>query len=151
MRGLPILISLQALVSTISGVLISEMSFIGKMSIRFFFTEYTILKSWWKTALLLFSVQLVLILLLWFLYRLTNRRIAVITALILLLFGIAGIYLTYLDFSGTTHRLMKITFHSGIYVSWGAWLCTCVYFLLAPRQKESEKLNSGTLFDNNEV
>src|SRR5690606_3706810 len=99
-----------------------------------FFTEYAVLRSWWKTALLLFSVQLVLILLLWFIHRVTNRRITVITALILLLFGMAGIYLTYLDFSETAHRLMKVRFHSGAYLFWAGWLCSCLYFLFTPRR-----------------
>ncbi len=118
----------------ISGVLISEMSFIGRMGIRFFFTEYTVLRSWWKTALLLFVVQLVLILFLLFIRKVTNRRITVITALTLFLFGISGVYLTYLDFSGTAHRLMKASFHSGVYLFWVAWLCNCLYFLFLSRQ-----------------
>lgn len=134
MRGLLILISLQALASTISGVLISKMSFIGRIGIRFFFTEYTLLRSWWKTALLLFVVQLALILFLWFIRKVTNRRMTVITAFTLFLFGISGVYLTYLDFSGTAHRLMKASFHSGVYLFWAAWLCSCLYFLFIPRR-----------------
>ena len=61
MKNVTILGLVQALLSLISGILISKMSFIGKIGISTMYREYTIFKTWWKTALLLLVIQLILI------------------------------------------------------------------------------------------
>ncbi|GGC40926.1 hypothetical protein GCM10011386_36190 [Parapedobacter defluvii] len=136
MKGLSTLIAVQALLSTISGVLVSQMSFIGKVGISVLYNEYGIFKIWWKTAILLFAVQLILIAVLWLIKRLLGRRIALATFLLVLLFGLVGAYFTYLDFTTTSHRLMKETFHSGAYLFWGAWAVSCLYFMIVRRGKK---------------
>ena len=47
MKNVTILGLVQALLSLISGILISKMSFIGKIGISTMYREYTIFKTWW--------------------------------------------------------------------------------------------------------
>jgi len=135
MKGLSTLIAVQALLSTISGVLTSQMSFIGKVGISVLYREYGIFKIWWKTAILLFVLQLVLVFVLWLVKRLLGRKLAPVVILLFLLFGLTGAYFTYLDFTTTSHRLMKMNFHAGGYLFWGAWVLACIYFLVVPIKK----------------
>jgi len=135
MKGLSTLIAVQALLSTISGVLTSQMSFIGKVGISVLYREYGIFKIWWKTAILLFVLQLALVFVLWLVKRLLGRKLAPVVILLFLLFGLTGAYFTYLDFTTTSHRLMKMNFHAGGYLFWGAWVLACIYFLVVPIKK----------------
>ena len=135
MKGLSTLIAVQALLSTISGVLTSQMSFIGKVGISVLYREYGIFKIWWKTAILLFALQLALVFVLWLVKRLLGRKLAPVVILLFLLFGLTGAYFTYLDFTTTSHRLMKMNFHAGGYLFWGAWVLACIYFLVVPIKK----------------
>lgn len=134
MKGLGTLIAVQALLSTISGILMSQMSLIGKVGISVLYSEYGIFKIWWKTAILLFVIQLVLIFALWLIKRLLGRRLAVTATLLVLLFGLVGAYFTYVDFTTTSHRMLKETFHSGGYLFWGSWSLSCLYFMIVPRR-----------------
>lgn len=135
MKGLSTVIAIQALLSTIAGVLLSQMSFIGRVGISVMYREYGIFKIWWKTAVLLFAVQLVLTLVLWLVKKLLGRRLAQAALLLFLLFGLVGAYFTYLDFTTTNHRLMKVNFHAGVYLFWGTWILACVYFMAVPMKK----------------
>ena len=135
MKGLSTLVTLQAFLATISGVLLSQMSLVGKIGIHVMYREYSLFKTWWKAALLLFVVHLALLLVLWLVKRLLGRRLAFATLLLFLLFGLVGAYFTYLDFTTTTHRIMKANFHAGVYLFWGAWALTCVYFMVVPLRK----------------
>ena len=135
MKGLSTVIAIQALLSTISGVLLSQMSFIGKVGISVLYREYDIFKIWWKTAVLLFIIQLALLLVLWLVKRLLGRRLAFAAFLLFLLFGLVGAYFTYLDFTTTTHRVMKANFHAGVYLFWGTWTLVCIYFMAVPLKK----------------
>lgn len=134
MKGLSTVIAIQALLSTISGVLLSQMSFIGKVGISVLYREYGIFKIWWKTAVLLFAIQLALLLVLWLVKKLVGRRLALAVFSLFLLFGLAGAYFSYLDFTTTTHRVMKTNFHLGIYLFWGTWVLACIYFMVVPRR-----------------
>lgn len=140
MKGLPTIITLQALLSTISGVLLSQMSLVGKVGITMVYRDYGIFKIWWKTAILLFAIQLALVLVLWLVKRLLGRRLALATFLLFLLFGLVGAYFTYLDFTTTSHRLMKASFHSGVYLFWGAWTLSCLYFMMVPHKKRQRSV-----------
>ncbi|MGV3763023.1 hypothetical protein [Parapedobacter sp.] len=135
MKGISTLIAIQALLSTISGVLLSQMSFIGKVGISVMYREYGLFKIWWKTAILLFIIQLALLLVLWLVKRLLGRRLAFTAFLLFLLFGLVGAYFTYLDFTTTTHRVMKVNFHAGVYLFWGTWVLACIYFMAVPLKK----------------
>jgi len=135
MKGLSTLVAVQALLATISGVLVSQMSLAGKVGISILYNEYGVFKIWWKTAVVLFAAQLLLIFLLWLVKRLLGCRLALAAFFLILLFGLVGAYFTYLDFTTTPHRLMKESFHGGVYLFWGAWVLSCFYFMIVRRRK----------------
>ncbi|WP_313385084.1 hypothetical protein [Chishuiella sp.] len=120
-----------ALSSLISGILISKMSFVGKIGISIIHTEYILLKTWWKTALLFFIIQafLHIILSLWQ-FRNSETKARFILPTLFFALGILGLYYTYYDFTETSHRLLKISFHSGFYLFWATWLLNCVSFFV---------------------
>ena len=59
MKNLSILSLVQVVLSLLSAVLISKMSFVGRIGVSTFYSQYAIFKVWWKTAILLFIVQFV--------------------------------------------------------------------------------------------
>ncbi|MDO5607052.1 MAG: hypothetical protein Q4G08_01230 [Capnocytophaga sp.] len=143
MKNILILSLFQALISVVSGIFISQMSWIGRVGISLKFREYLILKTWWKTALLLLAVQLsVMVVLL--VFRKIHSRIGRVLALLLLVAGIAGVYFTYNDFTTTNHRLMRQNFHIGFYLFWVGWLITCIYFLFLRKNKSKARAIVGT-------
>ncbi|WP_313375365.1 hypothetical protein [Chishuiella sp.] len=120
-----------ALSSLISGILISKMSLLGKIGISIVHTEYTLLKFWWKTALLFFIIQtfLHIILSLWQ-YKNYNSKARFILPVFFFLLGILGLYYTHYDFTETSHRLLKVSFHAGFYLFWATWLLNCISFFV---------------------
>ena len=92
MKNVTILGLIQALLSLISGVLISKMSFIGKIGISTMYREYTIFKTWWKTALLLLVIQLVLIAVLQLFRTKVSVSFSRLLAFLLIVLGGIGAY-----------------------------------------------------------
>ena len=132
MKRIPYIALLQAVLAIISGFLISKMSWIGRVGVTWFMPQYSIFKSWWKTAIVLFLVQMLVLGIQWLVKRKAVRKTANLTALIFLLIGIIGLYFTYNDFQSTfTHKLMKEKFHLGFYIFWLGWIGTCLYFLVS--------------------
>lgn len=137
MKNKIILILVQALLSTISGIMIANMSFVGKVGIGLFYTQYHLFKIWWQTALLLFSIQVVLVLLLSLIQAYSKIFIAKTIALVVLLLSGWGGYLTYKDFTTTSHRYMSSSFHFGFYIFWTSVAATAVYFLVTKKKIRS--------------
>lgn len=125
--------------SLLSGIMISKMSFIGKVGITIIYNEYTILKSWWKTALLLFAIQAIIFVVLsaWKM-KTTKRLKQLLLPLIFLSIGIIGLIYTYYDFTETSHRLLKKTFHFGFYIFWLTWFGNCIFFMSKQKKKLEE-------------
>ncbi len=143
MKGLGILIVFQALLSTIAAVLISQMSWVGKLGIRFLYRDYTILSVWWQTAILAFSVQLVVVLVLWINRRLLPYWISFFVTLFVLLTGILGCYWTYLDLTTTSHKYLRGNFPAGVYLFWASWFVSCFFFIFAKRRKTPVQLSES--------
>ena len=55
------LIFLLAILSTVSGYLLSKASLVGRIGINLFYKEYKFLKVWWQGALVVFIVLLILL------------------------------------------------------------------------------------------
>ncbi len=122
--------------SLLSGIMISKMSLIGKIGITIIYNEYTILKSWWKTALLLFIIQVVIFIALSIWDANTVKRFKrLLLPLVFLFIGIIGFIYTYYDFTETSHRLLKKTFHIGFYIFWLTWFGNCLFFMTKKMQK----------------
>jgi len=60
-----LVILLLAIISIISGYLLSKVSWIGRIGINWFYSEYSIFKSWWKSSLLVFGIYIALYLVHW--------------------------------------------------------------------------------------
>lgn len=125
--------------SLLSGIMISKMSFIGKVGITIIYNEYTILKSWWKIALLLFAIQAIIFVVLSVWKMKTTKRLKqLLLPFIFLSIGIIGLIYTYYDFTETSHRLLKKTFHFGFYIFWLTWFGNCIFFMSKQKKKLEE-------------
>lgn len=134
-KKITFLILLQLLLSFASAMLFSKMSFIGKVSISLFYKEYAIFKTVWKTALAIFFIQLAVILLLALIKRFTPKWIYIPFILIAIAIGAIGAYYTFVDFTTTSHKHMKLYFHSGGYLFWFNWLISCIFILFIRKNK----------------
>ena len=137
MKNFSILTLIQAVMSLISAILISKMSFIGKIGVSTFYSQYAVFKTWWKTAILLFIVQFILLLFLQTFRSKVSVGFARALALLLAVVGAVGFYLSYVDFTTTSHKMMKFSFHFGFYLFWIAWLIIFVFFLFAMYQNKT--------------
>lgn len=151
MKNFSILTLIQAVMSLISAILISKMSFIGKIGVSTFYSQYAVFKTWWKTAILLFIVQFILLLFLQTFRSRVSSGFARALAVLLAVIGAVGFYLSYVDFTTTSHKMMKFSFHFGFYLFWIAWLITCGYFLLAKEAKQTPPPPRRSVIANCEV
>nr|WP_297306759.1 hypothetical protein [uncultured Flavobacterium sp.] len=124
------LILLQGIISLISGILLSKMSLVGKIGISIVYTEYSLLKTWWKAALVVFIVQLIIIAILYISKRFMLYKTFVIINLILIIIGLLGVFFTYIDFTTTSNKYMNSKFHTGGYLVWLGWFINCIYFFI---------------------
>lgn len=141
MKNRIIAILVLAFSSLLSGILISKMSFIGRVGITIIYNEYAILKSWWKTALLFFIIQAVLFAVFSIWQNKNSSKLKqFILPVIFLIIGFVGLYYTYHDFTQTSHRLLKASFHFGFYLFWMTWFANCIYFLIIKPGDEDKVL-----------
>lgn len=143
------LVICQAILCCIAAYLVSKISFIGKAGIALFYKEYRFLRSGWKVFLLFFIIQLVVILVMYFVKKRLPAKIAAYTATGLLVIAIAGLWATYHDFQNTfSHRLLKERFHLGFYLFWLGWIGSCVFFLVAKTHNNAESQMSDLKYGN---
>jgi len=133
-----------ALLSVICGYMLSGASWIGRVGISLFYREYEFLKVWWKGAIVVFVVLMVL----YALQSLVQKRARHTMAKTVHIFAIAaaliGLYLTYDDFRHTTsHRWMGERFHIGAYLFWIGWMVISIYLLLTKKNEKALKQNVG--------
>ena len=134
MKRSAIFISGIFLLSIISGVLLSKASSVGKAGMTLFYREYNFLKSWWKGAVLVFVVLMILYLVQGLLQKNKPVQKKRMVHLIAILLAVGGFYFTYLDFSETiSHRLLGTAFHTGAYLFWVGWIAISVFYLLGIR------------------
>lgn len=148
MKKLLNLILLQGIISLISGILLSKMSLVGKIGITVAYTEYAILKSWWKAALVVFAIQLIIMAILYVSKRFMLYKTFVIINLVLIIIGLLGVFFTYIDFTTTSHKYMNSKFHTGGYLVWLGWFINCIYFFIfsvkpKPVEATNTDLNQG--------
>ena len=105
----------------------------------------------WKTVLrrvLVMIPQLfilsILIFILDFVRNFSSKKKAQWINYIMVLVGIIGLFATYLDFTITSHRLMKNSFHSGFYLFWIGWFITCGWFIFTHQKHFSENREEFT-------
>ena len=145
MKSKTILILIQSSLSLISGILVSKMSFLGKVGISLIYREYSILKVWWQAAIMFFIIQLIVILILSLIKHFYNAKTASLVAIGLFILGLFGVYLTYIDFTETMHKMLKTSFHAGFYLFWIGFFVTCAYFMNFKPNKKTTNKNSDNI------
>ena len=136
------LISLLAVLSVISGYLMSKATWIGRVGITFFHKGYNLLKIWWQGSIAVFLILMIL----FYVHRFLQQRFPAITARLLhvfiLLLVAAGLYFTYDDFhTDITHRLLGRRFHYGFYLIWIGWMMVCLFFIFRKKEEHSTVTN----------
>lgn len=131
-----VMICLLSTLSLVSGFLLSKASLVGRTGINLFYKEYRFLKVWWQGATLVFVALSVL----FFVQGLVHEKMSPVTARVvqvtLLGVGLAGLFITYLDFTNTSaHRLLGEKFHLGAYLFWISWMIISLYYLFLKRRK----------------
>ncbi|WP_010254878.1 hypothetical protein [Myroides injenensis] len=135
-KNITILLLVQLILAFIAAFLFSQMSFIGRIGISLAYREYLVFKTAWKTTLIIFAIQAGLILLMTLIRYATPIFVTRLIAVLALVMGAFGAYLTYIDFTTTSHKHMKLYFHMGGYLFWFSWAITCFFFLFSKKKKK---------------
>ena len=140
MKRIHILVICQVFFSFLQAYLISRISLIGRIGIATIHKEYALLRSGWKTFLLIFGIQLAIILLLAILQKKVRRKTITLTASILIALAVLGLLYTYYDFQYTfSHKLLKERFHLGFYLFWLGWISSCIFFIVTANAEKKEE------------
>jgi hypothetical protein len=135
-KRISILIVLLAALAALSGYLMSKASFIGRLGMTYFYKEYRFLKTWWKGALAVFVVWIIVLIAQTIVEKKLKTRTASLIHVVFILLALLGLYFTYSDFQHTTsHRWLKEKFHIGAYIFWLGWIIISV-FCMAQKRKE---------------
>ncbi len=130
-RNLPIFLLLGAF-ATVIGYLFSKVSWVGRIGIRLFYSEYGVFKSWWKSSLLVMVVFLLLYGIHWLVQRKAQPNTSKAVHFVAILVSLFGLYLTYNDFrQDLSHRWLGERFHLGFYLFWAGWITICLHFLFS--------------------
>jgi hypothetical protein len=105
--------------SLLDGYLLSAISFVGRAGISLFYTEYQFLKSWWKGAILVFVVWMILFAIQSYLKRKSGNKKSNLISVVMILIAVAGLFFSYSDFRNSlSHRWLGERFHLGVYLFW---------------------------------
>lgn len=127
-----------AALAALAGYLISEMPWYGRWGMSIFYKEYNFLKVWWKGAIAIYAVWLIIFSAHSIVKQKASKASALAANLISMIVAIGGLYFTYMDFhNDTTHRIMGENFHVGFYIFWLGWIGISLFFL---GQKSSRQL-----------
>ncbi len=131
--------------SALSGFLMSEMSWIGRVGINLMHKEYKFLKVWWQGAAVVYGVLLVLFGIQSVLHRAANIWVARLLHVVFLAGAVGGLYITNADFSDDfSHNLLKQRFHMGAYLFWGGWMLISLFFLAKKQKKAPLVTDAGS-------
>jgi len=134
-----LLVLCQVFLCWLEAYLISKISLIGRVGIATVHQEYKLLRSGWKTFLLLLTIQIAVIFLLNLIQKKYSKKVMTVAASSLLALATLGLFVTFQDFLHTyTHRLLKERFHLGFYLFWLAWIATCTFFLVIKDGKKAK-------------
>lgn len=135
-KRISILVLCLAALAALSGYLMSKASFIGRIGMTFIYKEYEFLKTWWKGALFVFIVWMVLLIIQIIVDKKLSKQTATIIHVVFILLALTGLYFTYSDFQHTTsHRWLKERFHIGGYLFWLGWIIIAVFCMVQKQNK----------------
>lgn len=140
-RTIPFILLLAAL-SAVSGFMMSNMSWIGRIGINLMHKEYKFLKVWWQGGLAVFAALILLFIIQTVIQKKAGFIVGKLLHLLCFAAAIGGLYFTFSDFSNDiTHRLLRDVFHVGAYLFWVGWMLISVFFLAIRR---AIVINSGS-------
>ncbi len=120
--------------SAVSGFLMSNMSWIGRIGINLIHKEYKFLKVWWQGALAVYVALLLLFVVQYIIQTRTHFVVGKLLHVLCFAAAIGGLYFTFSDFSNDiTHRMLRDVFHVGAYLFWVGWMLISVFFLAIRR------------------
>lgn len=132
------------ILSVISGVLLSNASWVGKVGISLFYQEYDFLKAWWKGAAFIFLVLMGLYGLQSLIHKTASKKASNLIHCIAIIAALTGLYFSYADFRNDfSHRLLGERFHIGVYLFWVGWIVISIYLLLTRKNEKAEDRNVG--------
>jgi hypothetical protein len=141
-KRISLLIVFLAALASLSGYLMSKASFIGRLGMTYVYKEYRFLKTWWKGALAVFVVWIVLLIIQAIVERKLSKQKATVVHIVLILLALVGLYFTYSGFQHTTsHRWLKERFHIGAYLFWIGWIIISVFYIVQKRKATQFRLN----------
>jgi len=126
------LITLNAILvplAIIIGWTLSKATLIGKVGIHLLHREYAFLNSWWKGALFIWFVWLILGIIQYRIWKRNRRNLNLALQAIFIFLAALGLYYTYLDFRTFSHGLLGDRFHIGGYLFWIGWCIICIFFI----------------------
>lgn len=133
-----------AILSVVSGYLMSKASLVGRAGMSLFYTEYNFLKVWWKGGLLIFFALTALFIIHSLVQKRASSKGARNFHLIATVFAVTGLYFTYNDFRHTlSHHLLGERFHLGVYLFWIGWIIVSVLHLLKLNVDSSKHNEKG--------
>lgn len=125
----------QFLLSIISALLLSQMSWLGRVGISLFQKDYAILKDPIQSAPTIFGIQFLVIVILHLFYVYSKRKLAKWICVLIFLLAILGLLYTIYDFRETfSHRILKAKFHYGFYLIWIGMMISSVYYFILPKK-----------------
>ena len=113
----------------IIGWTLSKASLVGKVGIHFLHREYAFLNSWWKGALFVWVVWLVLEIIQYRIWKRNRRNANFALQATFIFLAVLGLYYTYLDFRTLSHGLLGDRFHIGGYLFWIGWVIINIFFI----------------------
>jgi hypothetical protein len=120
-----ILISL----AVIAGWTLSKATLVGKVGIHVLHREYLFLNSWWKGALLIWVIWIVLEIIQYRIWKRYLRNINLAAQSSFIFLAVLGLYFTYLDFRTFSHGILGERFHIGGYLFWIGWSIISIFFI----------------------
>lgn len=126
----------------IIGWTLSKATIVGKVGIHLLHREYAFLNSWWKGALLVWGVWLVLEIIQYRIWKRNRRNINLAIQASFIFLAILGLYFTYLDFRTFSHGLLGDRFHIGGYLFWIGWGIISIFFLKLRNDKIATSENN---------
>lgn len=139
------IISLNAILiplAIIIGWTLSKATIVGKVGIQLLHREYAFLNSWWKGALLVWGVWLVLEIIQYRISKKNRRNINLAIQASFIFLAILGLFFTYLDFRTFSHGLLGDRFHIGGYLFWIGWCIISIFFIKLRNDKIATSENN---------
>lgn len=140
------IISLNAVLvplAIIAGWTLSKATVIGKVGIHFLHREYMFLNSWWKGALLVWGVWIVLEFIEYRIWKKYPGNINIVLQTFFIFLALLGLYFTYLDFRTFSHGLLGGRFHIGGYLFWIGWCIISIFFIKLRNDQIATEENQG--------